>query len=162
MNATTELLYSLTVPPEWLLRLADARNSYIEDLGWPVTIEVTARQLSVAVGEQFDAITMPAGLGERVQAELRVAMLAGPVLADRGTGRWTFLTGLAGPESVVPERARAAGVAALPRHSRVVLPDDRVDAIPARTWVTRPRSRALLPPWPAVAATAGRVLARAA
>jgi hypothetical protein len=42
-------------------------------------------------GQVVDAITMPAGLGARVQAQLAIAKLAGPVLLHEDGQHWVFL-----------------------------------------------------------------------
>jgi hypothetical protein len=78
--------------PAWLRELAHGRASYEELLGWPVSVQVGERVLIAAIGQILEAVTMPAGLGARVRAELGIAMLSGPVVASPDGKRWTFLT----------------------------------------------------------------------
>jgi hypothetical protein len=78
--------------PAWLRELADGRANYEELLGWPVSLNVRQGTLVVAIGSVVGAVSMPAALGARVQHELQIAMLCGPVIADPGGSRWTFLT----------------------------------------------------------------------
>jgi len=78
--------------PAWLRELAHGRASYEELLGWPVSVQVGKRVLIVAIGQMLDAVSMPAGLGARVRAELGIAMLSAPVVAEPDGTRWTFLT----------------------------------------------------------------------
>jgi hypothetical protein len=78
--------------PTWLRELAHGRANYEELLGWPVSVQVGRRVLIATIGQVFDAVTMPAHLGVRVRAELGIAMLSGPVVADPEGRRWTFLT----------------------------------------------------------------------
>lgn len=78
--------------PSWLRELAHGRAEYEELLGWPVSVQVGNRVLIIAIGRTVEAVTMPAALGLRVRAELGIAMLSGPVVADPDGVRWTFLT----------------------------------------------------------------------
>jgi len=78
--------------PAWLRELAHGRATYEELLGWPVSVHVGERVLIVAIGHIVEAVTMPAGLGAQVRAELGITMLTGPVVADPSGTRWTFLT----------------------------------------------------------------------
>jgi len=78
--------------PAWLRELAQGRAEYEELLGWPVSVQVGNRVLIVAIGQTVEAVTMPADLGARVRAEMGIAMLSGPVVADPNGVRWTFLT----------------------------------------------------------------------
>jgi hypothetical protein len=77
--------------PKWLRDLVSARTSYEELFGWPVSVRVAERQVVIAIGPVVDAVTMPAGLGASVQAQLAIAMLAGPVLLNPDGQHWTFL-----------------------------------------------------------------------
>jgi hypothetical protein len=140
--------------PEWLHELARARTDYEERLGWPVGMDVTNRQLVVLAGRALGAMTMPARLGHHVLTELRIAILAGPVLeaADR---RWVFLTEPVpdlGPEFA--GELRSAGVDALPPGAPVVLPR----TIDGAGWIERPQPGHPLPPAPAAIGLARRVL----
>lgn len=130
-------------------------------MGWPVSVHVGQRQLVVALGQTLDAITMPAGLAARVQSQLGIAMLSGPVIAHPSGDRWTFLTqgattmpgdivdGLgdhevkhaaAGAYTVVPTECGAGGW----------------------TWINEPRPHQMLPSAYAVVATARRLCAAVA
>jgi hypothetical protein len=150
--------------PDWLLGLVETQNRYIEQVGWPVTIEVEARRLVLLAGNQIDAITMPAVLGARVLIELRTAVLAGPVLAGPDQRRWTFLTQpTKTPCPPIPADLRPRSVHPTAPGEHIVLPS----AEPAESaeldswsWVVSPGSHPVLPPWPAVIATARRVVAR--
>jgi hypothetical protein len=139
---------------EWLHELADARTEYEERLGWPVGMDVTNRQLVVLAGRSLGALIMPARLGHHVLTELRIAMLAGPVLegADR---RWMFLTEPVpdlGPEFA--GELGSAGVDALPPGAPLVLPRTVDDA----AWIERPQPAHALPPAQAVLGVTRRVL----
>jgi hypothetical protein len=78
--------------PAWLRELAHGRAAYEELLGWPASVHVGKQVLTVPVGQTLDAVRMPANLGALVRAELGIALLSGPVLADPDGQRWTFLT----------------------------------------------------------------------
>lgn len=92
MSALTTTPITPASTPEWLRDLASAKTRCEEDWGLPVTVDIAHRRLVVRVGAVMDAITMPAALGARVLAQLRVMMLAGPVIAGPGGTCWTFLT----------------------------------------------------------------------
>jgi hypothetical protein len=144
--------------PEWLRDLMAARAHYEESLGWPMAVQITQRRLAVALGTVVDAITMPAALGTRVQAQLGIALLAGPVIGHTEGGRWTFLT-----QTVPPDRDDfAAGLAAHDvQHAGAgaytVVPVHGVDA--GWHWVAAPRPNQSPPSAYAVAATVRRVCA---
>lgn len=143
---------------ELMRALAGARTGYEERFGWPVSIEVRHARLVMRLGCVADAVVMPRGLGARVLTELRIALLAGPVLADT-TGRWwMFLTRPA--HAVTPwahDELRRAGVHPAPGGSSVVVPSEfeRKSRCP---WIEPPRPLAQLPPWPAVIGTARRLV----
>lgn len=85
---------TLTTPrpaPGWLRELVDARASYQERLGWPVSVQVGQRNLVVATGGVLAAVAMPAALGSRVRAQLGIAILSAPIVANADGTRWTFL-----------------------------------------------------------------------
>ena len=105
----------------------------------------------MTVGDVVGAVTMPARLGALVQAQLVIAMLAGPVLSNPDGQYWTFLAQsdsnfcghlgeLATQHGV---RLEAAGT---------YIPTEG----PAR-WITPPRPNTMLPSIYAVAATVRRV-----
>lgn len=139
--------------PQWLRDLAAARVYYEERLGWPVTIEVARRRLTVALGRVVDAITMPAVLAVQVHTRLGIALQSGPVIAHTEGGRWTFLTQPVAPGWLVDDLV-ANGV----RHDGLgtctVLPVDRADGW---RWITEPRPNQQLPSPYAVVATVRRV-----
>lgn len=140
----------------WLRDLVMVRTNVEEEFGWPVTVEVQQRRLVVAVGGVLDAVTMPAALGGEVLAQLRIAMLSGPVI-NNVDGRWTFLTTPeASPRSDVPVDLDAHDVRFTPRGEQVAIPEPSGDEPPQ--WIQRPRARGPLPPWPAVVATTRRVV----
>ncbi|MET0237513.1 MAG: hypothetical protein ABW224_22900 [Kibdelosporangium sp.] len=141
-----------------LLRdLTCARTRYEERFGWPVSIEVDPGRLVMALGEAADAIVMPRQLGTLVLADLRIALLAGPVLADTTGQWWMFLTRPA-DRSAPKHRTelRCLEVHLAPTGSRVVIPRefDRKIGCP---WIEQPRPLAQLPPWPSVLATTRRL-----
>ncbi|RSM90487.1 hypothetical protein DMH04_03200 [Kibdelosporangium aridum] len=140
-----------------LLRtLADARTRYEERFGWPVTIEVQPGRLVMRLGEVADAVVMPQRLGHAVLADLRIAMLAGPVLADGGGKWWMFLTQPACHAAPKREhQLRCIEVHPVPCGARVVVPCE-FDAKNGCPWIERPRALPQLPPWSAVIATARR------
>jgi hypothetical protein len=147
--------------PEWLRELYAARAHYEELHGWPVSVHVGQRQLVVALGQSLDAITMPAELASRVQGQLGIAMLSGPVIAHPDNGRWTFLTQGATtmPEDIVTGlgdhdvRHAAAG-------AYTVVPTVAGDG--GWRWINEPRPHQMLPSAYAVIATARRLCSAAA
>lgn len=144
--------------PGWLRDLVTARAHYEERFGWPMAVQVTERRLAVALGTVVDAVTMPAVLGTRVQAQLGIALLAGPVIGHTEGGRWTFLTQPVPQdredfgEGLAEHDVRHAGVGAY-----TVIPVDGADA--GWRWVAAPRANQLPPSAYAVAATVRRVCA---
>jgi hypothetical protein len=149
MNAAVEL--------DLLRELTGARTGYEERFGWPVTVEVDPGRLVMRVGEVIDAVVMPCPLGRLVLADLRIALLAGPVLADATGQWWMFLTRPADPSSPRPcAELRCLEVHLVPAGSRVVVPRE-FGGKNGRPWIEQPRRLPQLPPWPAVIATARRV-----
>jgi hypothetical protein len=148
---------------DWLRELVDTRNTYEEMLGWPILLEVATRKLVMTTGTILDAIVMPAALGEKVLAELRSAILASYVIAGPGNASWTFITEPAvasTPTPTLPADLVPARVECVPHGSQITLPTT-LDPLSAWSWVTPCRRRSLTP-WPAVIATARRIVARAA
>ncbi len=143
-----------------LRRLAEARTNYEERLGWPVTIDVRPNRLLMLTGQLADVITMPAALGELVLADLRIAMLSGPVVGDPTGLWWMFFT-----EPVRDDHTELAveladelsrlEVAHVPSGTYVVIPTN-LDGPNVWPWVERPKPGRQLPPWQAVVATARR------
>ncbi|GAB3883445.1 hypothetical protein GCM10029964_042800 [Kibdelosporangium lantanae] len=147
--------------PEWLRELAAARAHYEELFGWPVSVQVGQRQLVVALGSALDAITMPAELGERVQGQLGIAMLSGPVIAHPDGTRWTFLT--QGANTIPGDIVDGLGdhdVRHAATGSYTVVPT--AVAAGGWSWVNEPKPHQMLPSAYAVVATARRLCATAA
>lgn len=144
--------------PEWLRELMSARAHYEERLGWPVSVQVTEQRLAVALGTVVDAITMPAELGTSVQAQLGIALLAGPVIGHSDGGLWTFLTQPVPPdrddfgEGLAEHDVRHAGAG-----TYTVVPASETDA--GWYWVSAPEPNMPPPSAYAVAATVRRVCA---
>ena len=145
--------------PAWLRELAHGRAEYEELLGWPVSVQVGNRMLIVAIGQTVEAVTMPAGLGDRVHAELGIAMLSGPVVSAPDGARWTFLT--------KPLDHLRPNTTADLSHLRVtVAPHGSYVALPANPgvttglvwrWIQRPAPGRVLPPAYAVIAVTRRL-----
>lgn len=143
-----------------LRRLAEARTNYEERLGWPVTIDVKPGRLLMLTGPIADVITMPAALGRLVLADLRIAMLSGPVVADPTGLWWMFFT-----EPVRDRQDELAGeladeltrleVAHVPSGTYVVIPTN-LDGPNTWPWMEHPKPSRPMPPWQAVVATARR------
>jgi hypothetical protein len=150
-----------TAPP-WLRDLADARTYYEETFGWPVILDIEPHRIVIPAGDVLDAITMSAGLGEAVLTELRIEMLAGPVITDASGEWWTFLTmPVIPPRPDVPSDLRGLGVAAVPPGDHVIVPN-RDGAAGSPRWIERPRRRHCLQPRSVVIGTTRRVAARRA
>jgi hypothetical protein len=92
---------------------------------------------------------MPASLASQVQAQLGIAMLTGPVIANPDGTRWTFLTQPAPPDLVID----LPGVQHAGTHT--VIPTDGT----GWQWINEPRPMRALPSVHAVVATARRILA---
>jgi hypothetical protein len=142
--------------PEWLRDLVAARVYYEERLGWPVTVQVAERRLSVALGRVVDAITMPAGLAVQVHTRLGIALQTGPVIAHTEGGRWTFLTQPVAPGQLVADLVEQ-GVHHVGGGAYTVLPVDQADR--GWRWITEPRPNQTLPSPYAVVAMVRRVRA---
>lgn len=139
MNVTSQL--------DSLRELSDAKSWYEETLGWRVSLDVGNQRLVMPVGRDVDAITMPARIGVVVLAQLRIALLAGPVATAPG-GRWhTFLT-LHAARPMLPAALRRARVQLVPRGGQVVIPSGFEND--AWRWVEMPRPYCVLPSWSAV------------
>jgi hypothetical protein len=137
-------------------------NCYRFQCGLPVSRHEKDRLIMVT-GHSVDVIGMPAGLGDRVLRGLRVANLAGPVLArgsnkpgsDGQGGDWLFLCRPVGDSR--PElRATLAehGVFVISRGEAITLPAQLTGR--AAGWVRAPLPRCTPPPWQAILATARR------
>jgi hypothetical protein len=129
-------------------------NCYRFQCGLPVSRH-DGDKLIMVTGHSVDVIGMPAGLGERVLRGLRVANLAGPVLAH-GTD-WLFLCGPVGDSR--PElRATLTehGIYVISRGEAVTVPPELSGR--RAGWVQPPLPRCTPPPWQAILATARRNL----
>jgi hypothetical protein len=146
--------------PAWLRELAAARAHYEEQFGWPVSVQVGQRQLAVALGQVLDAITMPAELAEKVQAQLGIAMLSGPVIAQPDGAVWTFLTQAATTmrgdivDGLGDHEVRHAAAGAF-----TVIPTE--SGTGGWRWINEPRPHHMLPSAYAVVATARRLCSAA-
>ena len=138
---------------QWLVDLTAARTYYEERFGWPVNISITERQVTIALGGTLDAITMAAPLATRVQAQLGIAMLAGPVIANPDDTDWTFLIPTAPPGVITGLVADLPGVRHTGTHTAVPAPGTN------SRWIREPGPKLVLPSVHAVVATARRVLA---
>ena len=147
--------------PAWLRELAHGRATYEELLGWPVAVRVGDRSLIVAIGQTVEAVTMPARLGAQVRAELGIAMLTGPVVADPDGVRWTFLTKpLERLRPTIAEDLSHSHVEVAPPGTHVVIPvGPGVCAGQVWRWVERPAPSRPLPPAYAVIALVRRLTA---
>ncbi|MFL6144873.1 MAG: hypothetical protein ACJ72N_23785 [Labedaea sp.] len=133
--------------PAWLRELAQAQARYQELLGWPVSVRVGHQNLVVAVGAVLVAIAMPAGLGERVRAQLGISILAAPIIASADGSRWTFLAKSGSSiRPAVAEDLSGSKVRLAPWGSYVVLPTG-LDTTSGRVerWIESPQPNRLLP-----------------
>lgn len=160
MTVTTNPISAPTAQV-WLRELAAARTAYEERLGWPVSLDVTARSLILGAGRIVDALTVPTPLAGLAQAELEVMMLAGPVIASPDGGSWTLLTDLATDVPHVPPDLDAAGVHAVLRGEWLVLPPDlTATRQEGWHWIAPPPRRRPLPAWSVVVGATRRALSR--
>lgn len=155
-TATTEAAARVVL----LRELADGRGAYEERLGWPVTIDVKPGRLVMLTGPVADAVTMPAALGRLVLADLRIAMLAGPVVADPSGRSWMFFTAPVRGSDFVPSVDLAAELSrsdidVIPTETYVVVPTN-LDSTTIWPWIEPPTPLRELPPIAAVIATARR------
>lgn len=134
--------------PMWLRELAHGRATYEELLGWPVSVQVGTRVLIVAIGQVLEAVSMPASLGAHVRAELGIAMLSGPVVADPDGKRWTFLTKpLDRLRPTIAADLSHLQVDVAPHGSHVVVPTDpNTTSGPLWRWLEPPSPARSLPP----------------
>lgn len=147
--------------PAWLRELTTARTAYEELHGWPVSVEVSSRSLTLPTGQAVDAIGMPTALGELVQSQLHVMMLKGPVIAGPRRDWMTFLTEpSASTNPLLPPDLETAQVRLVPRGERIVLPTARAtQRLRDVRWVDPPRPGRELPDWTVVIGATRRVVA---
>jgi hypothetical protein len=148
------------IAPAWLRRLTATKTYYEEALSWPVLVDIEPHRILIPAGDVLDAITMPARLAQAVVAELRIEMLAGPVISQTSGQWWTFLTELTlAPQPGISIDLRGLRVNLVPYGNQIVLPNQIGDAA-TPLWSERPRRRHCLTPWSAIVGTARRVAAR--
>lgn len=135
--------------------LIAGRDEYAA-LGWPVQIDSEHQRLTLPIGEVASAVLMPVELGQRVNAALATAMLAGPVIAGPGTTWWTFL---ADPvmKTDIPDALRLRNVRVIPQGADVILPCGIETDTPPR-WMTPPHPSRPLPTLHMIIATTRRLL----
>ena len=145
--------------PTWLRDLAQARATYEETLGWPVTIQVGRRDLVVPVAGPLAAIGMPAPLGAAVRQALTIALLPAPIVADPTATWWTFLTRpVISLRIDVAHDLAALRVRIFPRNTPIELPLSLTTSTPTtRHWVEPPTPTHPLPPGSAVIAMVRRL-----
>ncbi|WP_338039702.1 hypothetical protein [Nocardia mangyaensis] len=116
-------------------------------------IDPDSRRILLQIGAHYGAVTMPGDLGERVQARLRGAAIAGPVVDHPRARRWTFLTGPCRPDTLTPtasaELFRLYTTVAC-HGSQIVLPSPEDERTGYRTWVQAPDAADNRPPLDAV------------
>ncbi|MEV0335440.1 hypothetical protein [Nocardia sp. NPDC050717] len=126
---------------------------YRRELHLPATIEPDSRRILLQIGAHYGAVTMPGDLGERVQARLREAAIAGPVVAHPRARRWTFLTGPCRADTLTTtasaELFRLYTTVAC-HGSQIVLPSPDDERTGYRTWVQAPEAADNRPPLHAV------------
>ncbi len=126
---------------------------YRRELHLPAKIDFDSRRILLQIGAHYGAVTMPGDLGERVQAKLREAAIAGPVVDHPRARRWTFLTGPCRPDSLTAtasaELFRLYATVAC-AGSQIVLPSPDDERTGYRTWVQEPESGDHRPPVQAV------------
>lgn len=134
--------------------LASTVNCYRLQCGLPVSM-TSGAELIMFTGGQLDAIGMPAVLGGRVLRGLRIAMLAGPVLARPNSSNWIFLsTPIEDSRPDLLAGLAEIGVFVFPRGEPITVPADVHGRTPG--WVHAPMPRCAPPPWQALLATARR------
>lgn len=142
--------------PDGPLLISDIEQrcrSYHTEHHLQAVIDPRTRHIQLLIEGILAAIIMPATLGHRVLAGLRVRMLAGPVIVSTTTRQWTFLTGPAYTpcETTLVDLLRldviipAAG-------DRITLPSPDDERVGIRFWENPPSTRDL-PPHSAVIAT---------
>ncbi|MDO3646751.1 hypothetical protein [Nocardia mangyaensis] len=126
---------------------------YRRELHLPAVIDPDSRRILLQIGAHYGAVTMPGDLGERVQARLRGATIAGPVVDHPRARRWTFLTGPCRPDTLTPtasaELFRLYTTVAC-HGSQIVLPSPEDERTGYRTWVKAPDAADNRPPLDAV------------
>lgn len=160
VSATAPVPAPIGAAPESLPELAFAQARYQRVFGWPVSLDVEQRRLFVPVGEAFDAVTMPASLAETVRNELRIMMLAGPVIAVPGGQWWTLLTAPAtAPRLDLQAALHRLRVHPTPSGAHTIIPTHLNGPCSTWRWVQQPQQHHPLPPWSLVISATRRVAA---
>lgn len=129
-----------------LASVAEWVSAYRDDLGLPVVERGGWIELPIAVHQ--GALHMPAPLGEKVLAALRIRMVDSPVLARRHqTPRWTFLVDFDSDPSHEHElELDLLGVGVQPCGSSLLLPSSQGERNREGCWwVQRPTYSGRLP-----------------
>lgn len=141
----------------------DRCDFYRSEYGLPATVERATQRILMPIGGLVGAITMPLELGSRVQAGLRIRMLAGPVVERAQTHRWTFITG---PGHMLDDMIFAEllrlGTSVAPQGANIVLPSPDDERLGLWRWECAPKTRGDLPPQSAVIATTRAMASSAA
>ena len=132
----------------------DRCNFYRSEYGLPATVDRSKQRILLPVGGLIGAITMPLELGRRVQAGLKIRMLAGPVIERAQTQRWTFITG---PGHTLDDAVHAEvlrlGASVAPEGDNIVLPSPDDERLGLWCWECAPKALKDFPPQSAVIAT---------
>lgn len=132
----------------------DRCNFYRSEYGLPATVDRSKQRILMPVGGLIGAITMPLELGRRVQAGLKIRMLAGPVIERAQTQRWTFITG---PGHTLDDAVHAEvlrlGASVAPEGDNIVLPSPDDERLGLWCWECAPKALKDFPPQSAVIAT---------
>ena len=127
---------------------------YRSEFGLPATVDRATERILMPVGGLVGAITMPLELGQRVQAGLRIRMLAGPVVERAQTVRWTFITGPGHRlDEVVHTELLRLGASVAPQGDNIVLPSPDDERLGLWRWECLPKALKDFPPQSAVIAT---------
>lgn len=128
-------------------------RSYHTEHHLQAVIDPRTRQIRLPIEGIIAAIIMPASLGYRVLAGLRVRMLAGPVIVSTPTRRWIFLTGPAyQPCDSTLADLRRLNVTIPAIGDQITLPSPEDEQVGIRFWENTPTAHDL-PPHSAVIAT---------
>ncbi|WP_152551907.1 hypothetical protein [Actinokineospora spheciospongiae] len=127
-----------------------------EDLLWPVTFTSNSARPRLLVGDNVDALSMPAWFGAQVNHHLTLCLLTASILTipDAPT-KWIFLTRRR--ETASPRTMNALtnmNITTLPP-GPLDLPE-QISPVDGAHWVTPPLPLSSLPPWTAVVGAARR------
>lgn len=137
--------------------LANARavsRYYTEVLGWPTTIDASAREVRLRLGDTVDALVMRAGLGGEVNHQLVQSMVLTPIIVvprrrEDEPDDWIFLTQ---PRTQMRESTIADLVSLQvgwkKTGSAILVPTSGITDEPR--WLMAPRAGSELPPWATV------------